>query len=101
MVGSLYEGIHEPELYGLNVLCLKIGVVHLAHDAAPTAGGVHQGAAVGDTGTVGGGGDVVVVGTLLLRVVGQVELINVGGLSRNTVFVGEDFLLIDATRIGL
>ena len=36
------KGVHEPELKGLNILSLKIGVVQLAHDAAPTCFGLCQ-----------------------------------------------------------
>ena len=40
VVGILDERIHQPKLNRLDILCLEVGVVQLAHDAAPAAGGV-------------------------------------------------------------
>ena len=33
------EWVHEPELDVLYVLCFEVGIVHLAHHAAPTCFG--------------------------------------------------------------
>ena len=100
MGGIFYKGIHQPELEGLDVLRLKVGVVELAHDAAPTAGGVLQPAARVNTSTVGRRCHIVVVRTLLLGIVRQVELIDGCRLTCREVLVGKHLLLGNAAGIG-
>ena len=100
MRGVLDEWVHEPELKSLDILCLKVGIFQFAHNTAPAAQGVSQQAVGSDTGTVGRRGNVIVVRAAFLWIVGQVELVDICGLSGGKVFVGEHFLLIYPTGIG-
>ena len=50
--GVIDKGVHEPELYGLYVLRLKVGIVQLAHDAAPAACRALQQSVAVDAGAV-------------------------------------------------
>ena len=100
VVGVFNEGVHQPELDGLDVLGFEVGVVQFAHDAAPTAGGIHQRAAVGDAGTVCRGRHIVIVRSAFFGIKGKVEFINVCWLSGHAILVREHLLLVDAAGIG-
>ena len=97
--GVLYKRVHQPKLDGLYVLRLKVGIVHLAHDAAPPACRVHQVAVGIHSRTVRRGTHVVIVGSLLRGIVCQIDLIEVVACARGQVFVGEYLLLGYAPRI--
>ena len=66
LVAVVDEGVEHPEFEVLDVHRLEVGVVHLAHHAAPLLAGFQELTVLVDVGRE-------VVGTALLGIVGQVE----------------------------
>ena len=100
VIRILNKGVHQPELNGLNVLGFKIGIIQFAHDTTPTTGWIDQQSAVGNTSAESRRIHVIVIRSLLGRIIGQIQLIDIGRLSRHSVLVGEHLLFIDSSRIG-
>lgn len=91
----LHEGVHEPEFDILDVRLLEVGVVHLAHDAAPALFGVEKVARVVDIGGV----------EIVRAALGGIER-EVQGLYRRRFAVGqlaagEHFAGLDFAHVGV
>ena len=80
----MYEGIHEPKLQVLNVRCLEVRLIDLAHDACP--------ALLGHIETSRGreGRGIEVIWATLLGVVAQRERREVAGLAEVLILEGEE-----------
>ena len=93
LVVLIDEGVHHPELDVLDVLCLEVGIVELAHHAAPRLFGVIE-----VTGLINIGGEV--VGTALLRIEGKVQHVEARGTCVGILsFLRIEFAFIDFTDV--
>ena len=80
---GVQEGTHKPELHVLDVRLLEVGVVHLAHNAAPATFRLQQVAFVIDI------FGVEVIGAALVGIVRQVQCLYVVGFAIAEFAVGE------------
>ncbi len=91
IAGCRIEGVHHPELYGLDVAGLEVRGGHAALDPCPVAFGIRQVTVVPQ-------GRVVVVRAALGRVVRQIEHGDVTGRACSELAVGEHLAFQDFAR---
>ena len=87
------EGVHQPEFDVLYVLCLKVGIVHLAHHTAPSGFGLLQI-------TLGIHIEAQIVWSSLLGIEGHIEHVQCGiAIVRGLRLIGIQFQFVDGTHI--